>query len=349
MFHLDKKHDRIGMKAVLYLVKESPDQYNSYKTSDRGWRYLLSNKEAFLQFAQGFINAPWVKELNNANINLIDKSFVSHSMKERESDLLYHIQLEDKNILFYLLLELQSTKDQQIPYRLLQYMVNAWDYFIRQEKNQSSNFNLPAIIPCVFYNGKSPWNIPTNFRHLMPNSELFAPYIVDFEYLLVDINHYNDQQLLEMTNLIGATCYIDKTEDIHALYHRLHSLLQTLKRLPERETMLFVAWLKHIAASRTDGQQYDKINRILSEFKEVDTMMSNLGRVLSEGYAEARREGHMEGKQEGRQEGYEEGALKIKLEIASKLLAKGQSFATIRDICNLDHEELELLKAKKVN
>ncbi len=55
----------------------------------------------------GFIPEQWAQSLDESSIILINKSFVSHTMREKESDLLYCIHLDSQEIIFYMLLELQ--------------------------------------------------------------------------------------------------------------------------------------------------------------------------------------------------------------------------------------------------
>jgi hypothetical protein len=57
----------------------------------------------------------------------------------------------------YLLLEMQSSVDFRMPYRLLLYQVEIWRYLLQNEEDALSNrktFQLPPIIPIVLYNGK---------------------------------------------------------------------------------------------------------------------------------------------------------------------------------------------------
>ncbi|WP_135554378.1 Rpn family recombination-promoting nuclease/putative transposase [Paenibacillus cymbidii] len=63
------------------------------------------------------------------------------------------------DIIFYLLMEFQSTVDMEMPYRLLLYQVEIWRYYLRnrEEKGPGHSFALPAIVPIVLYNGERPW------------------------------------------------------------------------------------------------------------------------------------------------------------------------------------------------
>lgn len=60
--------------------------------------------------------------------------------------------MDGVDVCFYLL-ELQSTVDFQMPYRLLLYMVEIWRTVLKDTDAKEAarkNFKLPAIVPCVF-------------------------------------------------------------------------------------------------------------------------------------------------------------------------------------------------------
>ncbi|WP_081926791.1 Rpn family recombination-promoting nuclease/putative transposase [Pseudobacteroides cellulosolvens] len=46
---------------------------------------------------------------------LINKSYVLQDFKEKESDIVYRLKIKDRDIIFYCLLELQSSVDYQMP------------------------------------------------------------------------------------------------------------------------------------------------------------------------------------------------------------------------------------------
>ena len=142
----------------LALIREPGHDYGApINQHDTGYKYLLSNKATFLQSLRSFIQADWVEELRLENISLVQKSFILHDFRHQEADLVYRIRLADEDIYFYMLLELQSTVDPMMPFRLLMYMVEIWRNFIFNESKSSirARVTLPVIVPCVLYNGKN--------------------------------------------------------------------------------------------------------------------------------------------------------------------------------------------------
>jgi len=80
---------------------------------------------------KSFVKQGWVEELDEEKITRVDKSFILQDFKDKEADLVYWVKLSDQDVIFYVLMELQSTVDFQMPYRLLVYMVEIWREFIK--------------------------------------------------------------------------------------------------------------------------------------------------------------------------------------------------------------------------
>ncbi|MCK9482701.1 MAG: Rpn family recombination-promoting nuclease/putative transposase, partial [Bacteroidia bacterium] len=61
----------------------------------------------------------WVEKIEESNITRVDKSFILQDFKDKEADLVYWVKLSEQDVIFYVLMEMQSTVDFQMPYRLL--------------------------------------------------------------------------------------------------------------------------------------------------------------------------------------------------------------------------------------
>jgi len=107
----------------------------------------------------------------------VDKSFVSDEFLKRESDIIYRVKMQEKDIYIYVLVEFQSTVDKTIPVRMLLYILQLYDQLIRS----SQKGKLPAIFPILLYNGSKEWTIPYNIQGLIESS-IPAKYIPSFQY-----------------------------------------------------------------------------------------------------------------------------------------------------------------------
>ena len=94
---------------------------------------------------KSFVGQDWVNNIDEDSVERIDKSLYYRILRE-ESDLVYKVRINGREVFFYILLELQSTVDYQIPYRLLQYMLEIWRTIIKDtgKKNRQGRFQAPC-------------------------------------------------------------------------------------------------------------------------------------------------------------------------------------------------------------
>ncbi|HYH03052.1 MAG TPA: Rpn family recombination-promoting nuclease/putative transposase [Bacillota bacterium] len=164
-----------------------PEQQPCKDPHDKGYKDLLSYKEIFFELLDSFVDQGWVSQIDREQeLVRIDKEFVSPEFKEQEADLVYQLKFKGEDVIFYLLMELQSKVDFQMPYRLLQYMMGVWEEKLKNtgdnEKKQK-RFKLPVIVPIVLYNGKLKWTAKRSFKETLAKSKLFGEYVVDFKYI----------------------------------------------------------------------------------------------------------------------------------------------------------------------
>ena len=89
---------------------------------DRSYKDLYSNKVVFLDLVKEMLKAPWAKDLNEENLVLVDKEYILSDYEENEADIVYRAKIDGKEVIFYTLLEFQSTVDYRMPLRLFFYI-----------------------------------------------------------------------------------------------------------------------------------------------------------------------------------------------------------------------------------
>lgn len=287
-----------------------------HQPHDKGYKYLLSSKKVFLDLLRSFVKQGWVENIDESTVIKVDKSYILQDFADKEADLVYRVKIKGEDVIFYVLLEMQSSVDFQMPFRLLSYMLEIWrDILKNTDKNEAArkDFRLPVIVPIVLYNGKQEWTAQRTFKETLNAHELFDDYIVNFSYILLDVNRYSEEELLEVSNLIGTVFLLDQNGDQESLRNRLQKLTHTVRYLSAEEFQLFRSWLVHIFVQRMPIQIQEEAKRMIEEGKEdgFAMMMHNLERTLDEMVDKAR----LEGKEEG------------KLELIKKLVALG-----VRDV-----------------
>ena len=308
---------------------------------DTGYQYLLKSKKAFLQLLRSFTKKGWVDQVDETDLVLIDKTFILQDFQNKEADIVYKAKIKDREVIFYVLLELQSTVDYSMPYRLLLYMTEIWrEIFKNTEKNEavSKSFRLPVIVPMVLYNAERKWTAPLNFKESLNNPELFGEHVLDFRYILINVYDYDREELLRLRNLMGAVFLLDRAEDFKEIIECLKELTEVFPKMDEDEFRLFVGWGRNILTRGLASGEKQEISKILESAnpKEVDVMVSNVEKVLKKSREEAKKEGMKEGMKEGKKEGMKE--------IAKLMLADGKEIEEIKKYTSLSREEIEELK-----
>ncbi|CAB1262602.1 hypothetical protein CLOSBL3_20521 [Clostridiaceae bacterium BL-3] len=108
--------------------------------------------------------------------------------------IVYKVNIRGQEVIFYILLEFQSTVDYRMPTRLLFYIVEIWREILKNDRRRK-DFRLPAVVPMVLYNGKNRWTAYRNFKDVLSGGELFGENTIDFRYILFDIYRYDESQL----------------------------------------------------------------------------------------------------------------------------------------------------------
>ena len=301
-------------------VFEKAETYSKVANEhDSGYKYLLSVKRVFIDLIRSFVPREWAKEIDDERTIKLDKSYIKDDFSKKESDILYSTYIKGKQYLFYVLLELQSTVDFQMPFRLLMYMTDIWrDYAsqVENDRQKRKSFKLPIIIPIVLYNGKSKWTVACSFRDYLSMPEAFDMKLLDFEYIVLNVRSYDDRQLLDMKNLMSAVFLIDKQMTNDSIVDNLNKVMDMIKVLDPYQQKMFFAWVEGIISKRAGRGSKKEIADIISSGRGNEDMVSNLGRVLDRSLRQSRIQGKHEGLLQGKQEGRIESILELLGEIS---------------------------------
>jgi len=309
------------------------EQDRVHMPHDTGYRHLLSSKKAFLQLIRSFIRQGWAEQVDEASLELVNKSFILQDFQDKEADIVYRAKLKDRDVIFYVLLELQSTVDFLIPYRLLLYMNEIWRSIFKDvpiKEAERKEFRLPAIIPIVLYNGKAPWTVPLSLKETLDSYQLFGEYLVDFRYFLINVHGYSEEELLELSNLISVVFMLDRVEELEEIVDCFYRAVSVIKKLTPEEFKLLKSWSKFILARDLPEEGREEIVHILDESQpeEVDKMISNVERVIKKSMEDAEKQGMEKGMEK----------------VARQMLSEGEDIEKIIRYTGLNKEDIEKLK-----
>jgi len=312
-------------------MPQEPNQINN--PHDTGYRHLFASKKAFLQLIRSFIKHGWAEQIDEASLELVNRTFVLQDFQDKEADVVYRAKIKDREVIFYVLMELQSSVDFLIPYRLLLYMNEIWRSIFKdvpRAEAERKDFRLPAIVPIVLYNGKDSWTVPLNFKETLDSHQLFGDYLVDFRYFLINVHGYSEDELMELSNLVSVVFMLDRVEELEDILECFHKSIAVIKKLSLEEFQLLKSWSQFILARNLPQEGREEITRILDESspEEVDKMISNVEKVIKKSVEDAEKQG----------------IEKRNMEIAKRMLEEKENIEKIIKYTGLSREEIEKLK-----
>nr|VFJ92706.1 MAG: conserved hypothetical protein (putative transposase or invertase) [Candidatus Kentron sp. LFY] len=267
---------------------------------DHFLKELLSYPEQAGILLRERLPAPVVKFLSAKPPRLVDASFVDKGLRGHLSDRLFEVEtVNGKTAFLYVLIEHKSTPDGKVGWQLLRYLGEILKQWVKDNPDWE---RLPAIVPFVFYNGADKWKIPNEFLHLVDFEESWRPYLLDFQFPVLDLGIIPDLELSEDRRLrarLLAMKYATRKAKQLAIREQL---IEALENAPE-DFLPIIQYLINVYIY--DEQTLRRIIRAVRP-EEEEKMMSQFAQDI-------RRKALQEGMQQGRREGLLEGEAKLLL------------------------------------
>lgn len=329
------------------------DRQQVHQPHDKGYKYLLSSKRLFLELLRSFVKRGWVEQIDESDLMNVDKSYILPDFSEKEADLVYRLKFKGQDVIFYVLMELQSSVDFQMPYRLLLYQVEIWRDILKntdKEVAERKDFRLPPIIPIVLYNGDPAWTAGRSFRETIANHAVFGSELLDFSYILLDIQRFGESELLDLSNTIGAVFLLEQKADLEHLLQRFRKLTSALQSTPPELQQRFVTWFVHILMKRLPADSRGRMESIIATIHEkgASEVRSNLEKTLDEimekKFVEGIEQGIEQGIERGIEQGIERGLEQGLIRTAQNLINEGMTDAFIAKVTGLSETAIERLR-----
>ena len=308
---------------------------------DKGYKRIFSIKKHFLHFIKKYIALEWMMELEEEDLELIDKEYITDQFDTYESDLVYKVHTKEGAVYLFFLLELQSYNDFTMSFRLLIYMTAIWlDHFKNCDKNKRSKkgYRLPAIMPIVLHNSERNWTASCKFSHMINNAQLFGKYVVDFEYALVSVNTLTESKISNSNTLIDNIFLADRKRTRQEWTDGIAELMHRIRAMDTDDLNEWITWFSNVIRKLNEDERGELITQ-LKEGDEKD-MCSSFERLLNKEKAEGWKDGRAEGWKDGRAKGKAEDRAEAVIELLEDLGALSDSLKT----CIMEQTDLELLK-----
>lgn len=186
------------------------------KVRDNGAKLIFDDPVLCAEFLRGYVDIDLLKDVRPEDIEDISERFLPLWQEGRDSDSVKKIRLPDRELYLIAIVEHQSNVCYDMAFKLLRYMVLVLtDYENEQEKlhtgiTKTKDFRYPPVLPIVYYEGTSRWTAVRTFHERVYLSDVLGKYIPDFEYLVVPLTSYSNQELIEKNDELSLVMLINK-------------------------------------------------------------------------------------------------------------------------------------------
>lgn len=223
------------------------DAFFKGQIQDINNRMVFHDHTLCAQFLRNYTGIDILKDVMPEDIEDVTQKYQAYLGISFETDTVKRINIKNinKNIPIYLisLIEHKSEVDYNVSMQLLRYMNCIWDDYAKTMKKQglgnpaSKDFLYPPILPIVYYEGAGEWRAPMSLGDRIFMKELFADYIPDFTYRLVNIHSYTNEELLlhedEMSLLMMLNRVQNPTDFNELINANQEQIYAIIKKAPE--------------------------------------------------------------------------------------------------------------------
>ena len=227
--------NKAGIKNDVINKNNNRDADNKDNTHNRdiSSKTIFQNPVLCAQFLRDNCDIPALKHVRSEDIEDISERYLPYLGTEFDSDSVKKIRIFDiagrgmgnedggeNNPPFLVsLIDHKSLVDYDVPMQLLRYMMCIWTEYRREMESRQEgcttrkSFRYPVILPIVYYEGKAAWTANRHFSGRIGNREGYGEWIPDFQYEVVRIHDYSDEELLKRGDEMSLIMMINKIQD----------------------------------------------------------------------------------------------------------------------------------------
>lgn len=303
----NKKIDNSYTDAVV------PPIITNQHVKDSGAKLIFKDPILCAEFLRGYVDVDILKNVQPEDIEDISDRFIPMWQEERDSDSVKKIRVKDTSLYVIAIVEHQSKVHYDMSFRMLRYIVMVLtDYEAEQERlhkgiTKTRDFKYPPVIPIIYYEGSASWTAARNFKERVHLSNALGDFIPDFEYLVVPLREYSNDDIISKKDELSLIMLINKLKSSEEFKNLKNIPPEYLKKLEENTpeyllkllTKIISVLLYHINIPQDEVETFtDQIMRrefsmLFDSFEAYDVQA-------------VRKESHEEGRLEGKLETYVE-------------------------------------------
>ncbi|MEM7180924.1 MAG: Rpn family recombination-promoting nuclease/putative transposase [Spirochaetota bacterium] len=196
---------------------------------DKFFKNILAEKENASDFLQHYLSSKLICDIDLDSLQIEENSFIDEKLKEKSSDLLFKMKLQNKTAYIYTLFEHKSYPDKYTSMQLHKYTHAIWERHLQQNKYRGK---LPIVIPIVFYHGKRKWPYGTNLANIVQQHPAYNP--PDLSYIIYDLSPFSNEEIRGNV-ILRLSLSLLKNIFHPELPQRLPNILQLLCKIEQED------------------------------------------------------------------------------------------------------------------
>ena len=89
---------------------------------DSSYKLIFANPEMMRDLLNGFVNEPWVADIDFSTLERFPNSYITDDLRRREDDIIWRVNIKGHTVYVYILLEFQASVDQFMAVRIMGYL-----------------------------------------------------------------------------------------------------------------------------------------------------------------------------------------------------------------------------------
>ncbi len=255
------------------------EEIKEHNPIDKFFNDIFSDSDLVKDFLVNLVEKDFIKKLDFSTLKKEDRRVLNKSKKDRTLDFLWNVSyLKNPEMEAYICihLEVQSTNDNRMPIRFLNYIASWYD---NNYRTLNKGDKIIPIIPILFYVDKN-WNAETSFHDLVdiPDEEM-KPYIPSFEYIKVMLDEIDAKKLEEANSILTQIFMFSKVdseneEEFERLVKKFFDLLCEEREEKYREYLNYL--YEFLSLRLGTGIDEEVAEKIINKVRKGDSMEASL-------------------------------------------------------------------------
>ena len=286
---------------------------------DRLFKAAFSDREVVQEFIRNGLPEKLGDGIVIDSLSQKPVSYISPTLSEFYSDIVYTCSYGEANISIALLSEHKSYIPTYPHIQLLRYIIEAWDKMLSQDEP------LKLIIPILVYHGERKWNYRelSNYFDFIP--EDLKKFLPSFDYILSDLNKWPEEYFKESNDnilhpVIRLLKYIKNKAYLRSHFVEIFTTLEPFVRKDEKYNLVISLFVYLSQGSGLGSKE------IIELSNQLPPTINRLAMTAYEQFVK---------------QGEELGKIEEKNQVLKKGFLKGLSLELLGELTSLEVSEVE--------